>query len=92
MNIKFERIAKAAIYTVLALITAFVALETADCQEFGRLLYDKGNSDPGQTARFYFLTLLSLAVIIVQNAFLRRALHRMEQNTKAIGTGPSQEQ
>ncbi len=70
---------KFVIFCVLAIVVALVALEMADCQEFGRIFYDKGNSTTGQHARFYFLTLMGIGVIIVQNFFIRWALCAMER-------------
>jgi len=70
------------IYCVLAIVVALVALEMADCQEFGRIFYDKGNSAAGQHARFYFLTLMGIGVIIVQNFFIRWALCAMERRAE----------
>lgn len=79
---------KMVIYGVLTVLIAMVAMETADCHEATRILYDKGNSAAGQTARFYFLTLMGLAIIIVQNVFIRLALARKEQDSSAPASAP----
>jgi hypothetical protein len=77
-----EILIKAVIYSILALVTLKVAVETADCYEVSRILYDKGNSAAGQTARFYFLTLMGIGVIIVQNVFIRFALYANDQKSE----------
>ena len=84
-----EIVLKAVIYCVLAVVILIVAMQTADCYEVSRILYDKGNSNAGQTARVYFLTLMGIAVIIVQNFFIRLALYAKDQSPD--NTGPEGE-
>jgi hypothetical protein len=74
-----ELAVKFVIYCVLAIVAAFVALEMADCSDVVRIIYDKGNSEAGQHARFYFLTLMGLGVIIVQNSFIRWAIDAQDR-------------
>ena len=78
-----EILIEAVLYGFLAVVTLIVAMQTADCYEVGRILYDKGNSAAGQTARFYFLTLMGIGVIIVQNVFIRFALYANAQKSEA---------
>lgn len=80
-----EIVLKAVIYCVLAVVILIVAMQTADCHEASRILYDKGNSSAGQMARFYFLTLMGIAVIIVQNFFIRLALYAKDRRPEDIG-------
>ena len=87
-----EIVIKFVIYCVLAIVVALVALEMADCQEFGRIFYDKGNSTAGQHARFYFLTLMGIGVIIVQNVFIRWALCAMERRGEHLAPRPGAQQ
>ena len=77
-----EILIKALLYGCLAVVTLIVAMQTADCHEVSRILYDKGNSAAGQTARFYFLTLMGIGVIIVQNVFIRFALYANDQKSE----------
>lgn len=80
-----EIVLKAVIYCVLTVVILIVAMHTADCHEASRIVYDKGNSFAGQTARFYFLTLMGIAVIIVQNFFIRLALYAKHQKPEYAG-------
>ncbi len=83
-----EIVIKLVVYCVLVIVTAFVALEMADCQDLGRIFYDKGDSTAGQNARFYFLTLTGIGVIIVQNIFIRWALCALQRDVGRTESEP----
>jgi len=69
---------KAGIYLIAAIVAPFLACNMARCFRLSRLLWDRGHSHASGAARFYFVVIMGLVVIITQNVFIRRALSQKE--------------
>ncbi len=66
-------------YTVLYFVVLILAVHCSDVlRHSSHLLTNSGHSEWVYKARFYFLVLMGIAVIITQNVFIRKALKRME--------------
>jgi hypothetical protein len=79
-----EKGVKIAIYVILVLVVAALAVHCSNVlRHSSHLFTNPGHSEWVYRARFYFLTLMGIAVIITQNVFIRRALKRMEQKRKS---------
>ena len=81
-----EAMAKAIVYACAAVVAAALACNMAHCHNVFRILWDQGNSFPGMLARFYFIVLMGIAVIVTQNYFIRKAL-RAKRADEAHGNG-----
>lgn len=57
---------------LLAIILVPIAANLANCHNVGKLFWNPGHQTTANLARFYYLVLLALAIIIVQNTRLRR--------------------
>jgi len=70
---------KMVVYTCSVVVVALLASKMALCHRISRIIWNPANGTPGMLARFYFLVILGLIVIVTQNIFIRRALARIEK-------------
>ncbi len=74
-----ERRIRTVVYACSAVIVALLASNMAHCRDPLRIIWDRGHSHPGMLARFYFVVIMGVIVIVTQNVFIRKALARIER-------------
>jgi hypothetical protein len=75
-----EKRTKIIIYILLVFIVAGLAVHCSNVlRHSGAIFTNPGHSEWVYRARYYFLVLMGIAVIITQNVFIRKALKRIEQ-------------
>ena len=77
---KKEAISKLIVCLILAAILVPSSANLAGCRNMLRFFWNRGHQDTVYLARFYYVVLLALAVIITQNVFLRKTLERIEDS------------
>jgi hypothetical protein len=71
---------KKVLYIMLCIVAAMLAIHCSDVLRHGRLITNPGHSEWVYRARFYFLVLVGIGVVIIQNVFIRNSLRRIEEN------------
>ena len=75
-----EKGTKIIIYVFLVFVVAGLAIHCSNVlRHSSHLFTNPGHSEWVYRARFYFLVLMGIAVIITQNVFIRKALKRIEE-------------
>ena len=75
-----EKGTKIIIHIVLVFVAAGLAVHCSNVlRHSSHLLTNPGHSEWVYRARFYFLVLMGIGVIITQNVFIRKALKRIEE-------------
>ncbi len=81
MTMNAERKTKIVIYVLITIVAAILAVHCSNVlrhASFNRLLSNNGHSEWVYRARFYFLVLTGIGIIITQNVFIYKALKRKE--------------
>jgi hypothetical protein len=81
-----EKGIKIIVYIFLVFIIAGLAIHCSNVlRHSGAIFTNPGHSEWVYRARFYFLVLMGIAVIITQNVFIRKALKRIEKKKDSQG-------
>ncbi len=69
------------VYIILFIVATVLAIHCSNVlSHSSHLITNTGHSEWVYRARFYFLVFVGIGVIIIQNAYIRKALKRIEQN------------
>jgi uncharacterized membrane protein required for colicin V production len=73
---------KKVLYIILFIVAVVLALHCSEVRlrHIFRLITNYGHSDRLHWARLYFLILIGIGAIIIQNVFIRKAIKRIEEN------------
>jgi len=85
MSVSSRNAMKWTLWIVLPGVIAVLSAHMAHCGDLVCIVWDPGNSHPGLLARFYFLVLMGIAVLITQNCYIRTALRRIDERENRRG-------
>ena len=84
---KWEAAIKVGVFAVAILILWPIAYGLTQCRDGLIRAISESSSHPAHLARFYFLVLMSLVVIITQNIFIRGAQRKLENKRAGEAKG-----